>query len=213
LNRELSNRYASIKRTNRSKASTIKKTTINNENALREDFIDLVKKQNEIIDKQLEKLSGADKTHTVKKTLSNKLAHSIIKTSRKLINSIDINNKQTEETSSMSTVLSKMDDMISLKTKFIESLENELKVLDELSEEDFDGENSDTQLLLGGKKTSSTSTLLSRLSSKSSLLSNLSIGLAQYQSLGNKTSYSECDSDTGISSAGSDDSQHLETLV
>jgi hypothetical protein len=204
--------YASIKRINRSKKSTIKKTANTNENALREEFIDLVTKQNEIIDKQLSKLSLSSKTPSKKSTLSSKLTQSIIKTSKKLINSIDINSKQTEEVSEMNNVLCKMDDMITLKTKFIESLEKELQVLDEMHDEEDEDmlADSDTQFLIATKKQNSTSTLLSKLSSKSSLLSSLSIGLAQY---GNKSAYSECDSDTGISSACSDDSHHLETLV
>jgi hypothetical protein len=203
--------YASIKRTNRSRTCTIQKTS--NESRLRAEFIDLVNKQNEIIAKQLNKLALAT-TRPRKPTLSSKLTASIVKTSKRLINSIDINTKQTEEVAEMSNVLSKMDDMITLKTKFIESLEHELKVLDEMNDDDDDEDlcDSDTQLLIGEsvRKQSSTSTLLSKLSSKSSLLSNLSIGLAQ---CGNKSSYSECDSDTGISSACSDDSHHLETLV
>ena len=197
------NRYASIKRFNRSKKCTIKKINDDNltELSVKSEFIDLVKKQNLIIDKQLNNLAKVPKTDSI----STKLTASIVKTRKKIINSIETNNKQRQEVSSLNTILLKMDDMINLKTKFIDSLENELKILDEISGDEYSEEKF---LIAQDKKTSSRSSLMSKLSSKSSIFSNISYLGTHYKSLSG-----DCESDTGISSAGSDDSQNLETLV
>lgn len=182
-------RYASIKRTNQSKTSTIKK--INNNDHLKQDFIELVKKQSEIIEKQLFSLNEENEEllKSKKQPISSRLAHSLIRTSKKIMHSMDANQKQQDEMKSMTDALEQMDDIITLKTKYIESLENELRVLDEIDENIVD----DQQMLLpcDSKKTSTSSLF--------SLISNLSL----------KNTKWENDSDTGISSAGSE----LETLV
>jgi hypothetical protein len=179
------NRYASIKKLNKSKNSSIKK--VDNETGFKRDLISLVKKQNELIDNTMKTLQ--DTPAKAIKIIQSKLANSIKKTSKKLFNTIDLNQKQTQEISTMDKALNKMDDIIVLKSKFIESLENELRILDELngnlnsdSEQFFDD---DKEILIGKQ----TCKIISKFASKSSIIS----------------------SESGISSSNSED--QFETLV
>jgi hypothetical protein len=217
-------RYASIKRFNRSKKSNITQTQ-----QIKKEFIDLVNKQNEIIDKQLNKITNLEKSKKnrvvdlveklrsrsletrktpktksvlkqndfhiseqdvseafpvenvkeyaklckdyfqVEHSLSNKLNKieqlkvqlneiqensclsssslaslstasnlnkSIKKTNKKLLNSMDTNKIQNEKLSDLSSALTRIDDVITLKSKFIQSLEDELQRLEQESATD-----------------------------------------------------------------------------
>jgi hypothetical protein len=292
-------RYASIKRYNRSKKSTIKKT-----HQIKKSFIELVNKQNEIIDKQLSELSK-DKSSTRRanedeqvfemfneylsvetclndklkrieslkselnqlinsnvtvpvessssafdlQNLNAKIKSSIVKTNKKLATSIELECQQNDKITNLSQALNKIDDVICLKTKFIQSLEDELKRLEELSVND--NNNQVESVKSAGKvrslsmaKSSSTSSTASSASSSSSLFTSISsisssssnsflkssqmLNYSQQQAtnqmtmIGNKSSSNQSsyvcndnESDTGISSANSEDfnTQQLETLV
>ena len=309
-------RYASIKRFNRSRKSTIRHTQ-----QIKKSFIDLVTKQNEIIDKQLNKLGDLNEIeqnvqleciskrfknaakslhrskscekkalkelniddineHDIKSTFPDckldekqakeysklvkdylKLQHSlnskmkkidelkleldeeektqpkfiksVIKTNKKLQASIDTNKIQNEKLTDLGDALNKIDDVICLKEKFIQSLEQELQRLENCSNELIYMQKSATSV---GKKSlaftsestmSSTSSVFTSISSISSsqssnypLFNNQSQKLKQQDQPNSVTTkgqfctYGDNESDTGISSANSDDfSNQLETLV
>ena len=324
-------RYASIKRFNRSKKSNIKQTQ-----QIKKEFIDLVNKQNEIIDKQLNKISDIDSKSSKKankvlnfveklrsKSLEtrrtpliskpkdvniseqdvneafaientqeyaklckdyfqvehclnsklNKIEHlknklnemsnsssssssnlnkSIKKTNKKLLNSMDTQKLQTEKLNDLSTALTRIDDVISLKSKFIQSLEDELQRLENeaitvspmsddvkeikiYKETDLNNNNVHTNLTYmpimnlseqpkkslaytSTSSTSSSSSVFTSISSISTSQAGNAFSQSQPQSNNNRTknfTYVDNESDTGISSANSEDfnTQQLETLV
>ena len=320
-------RYASIKRFNRSKKSNIKQTQ-----QIKKEFIELVNKQNEIIDKQLNKISDLDTSskkssrvatlvdklrsrslETRKKVISNEISEqdvteafpaevnsmqtkeyarlckdyfkvehslnnklnkieqlksqldkiqsnsssslsstssltssnlnkSIVKTSKKLLTSMDTNKMQNEKLNDLSSALTRIDDVICLKSKFIQSLEAELQRLENdngdekeikiYKEVDCNNNNVHSNLtympimnLCDNKKslaytstssTSSTSSVFTSISSISTSQASNSIGQQQPLMQRSKNfTYVDNESDTGISSANSEDfnSQQLETLV
>lgn len=301
------NHYASIKKLNRSKASSVKKTK-----EIKKSFVELVCKQNEIIDQQLEKIADLDEINKesylvkAKRQLSNFVQRSkssdklnrknqlqmeinehdvsasetvkflkdseiaeyakictkyfkvqsclnekfeqidelkseikSSKISKKLLNSIETQNKQNNTIDDLSNALTKIDDIISLKTKFIESLEDELKRLEEFSDNSSEelaesliktDLNNDKYTIRNIKKaipyqysTTSTSSSLSSTSSVFTSISSISSSnMMQHQSQTplsinqkNFNCNNDTESDTGISSANSEDfcTQQLETLV
>ncbi len=256
-------RYSSVKRTNRTRTSTIRKT-----------FIDLVHKQNELIDRQLTTMAQKDndlnRMRTLKKrsksmeaktdVLSVKDSDSLInvnkndilnvfdnvldgKEANEYVNlcnkyfrvekqldenktrlgrlaanykvhktALDLNERQTSKLNDLASALTSMDKIIYLKTNLIQTLENELKYLD----------NTDELVQSNGHRVSSSSSASSAQSSTSSLMSSVSQhGIHLPMAHQNTTViYSTCchdnESDTGISMANSDDSTNstqLETLV
>jgi hypothetical protein len=314
-------RYASIKRFNRSKKSNIKQTQ-----QIKKEFIDLVNKQNEIIDKQLNKITNLEsgkksnkvidfveklrsrsletrkskvrskqnnihiseqdvseafsvenvqeytqlckdyfkvehnltnKLNKIEKlkieldeirsnsTSSNNLNKSIKKTNKKLLNSIDTNKIQTEKLNDLSSALTRIDDVITLKSKFIQSLEDELQRLENESDsgvkeikiyKEVDLNNNVHSNLTympvldaNEQKKSLAYTSTSSTSSSSSVFTSISSISTSQNGNGFNSVNSQCnlnnrsknftyvdnESDTGISSANSDDfnSQQLETLV
>lgn len=250
-------RYASIKRYHRSKRSSIKKCG----GQMKSAYVDLVGKQTEIIERQMAELEESNETSqhqterlfddylNVEMCLEAKLAKieklttelntlvkpdvKLAKTNRRLAASIELDRKQADKLKSMDTALERIDDMISLKQKSVETLENELKRLEELS---LTAE-ADEMIMTGAgprRFAKSSSASSSNQSSTSSLFTSISSISSQssvrnYQmemnasgntaASGNKScqSYGGCDneSDTGISSANSEDfsTQQLETLV
>ena len=141
-----------------------------------------------------------------------KLAASIQKTSKKLQSSIDTNKAQAEKISDLSEALTNIDDIIALKTKFIESLEQELERL-ELNEQQQQQQPVKKSLAYTSasstSSTSSTSSVLTSISSVSTSTRAKPSPPTNYMSV-----YNDNESDTGISSANSDDfSTQLETLV
>jgi hypothetical protein len=249
-------RYASIKRYHRSKKSTIKKC-----NQMRSAYVDLVGKQGEIIDRQLEELSREQVPETdmdeqikqivgdyltVENCLEEKLVRieqltgelnslmkqkqveessSVAKTARRLQASIEVDRKQVEKIRSMDCALERIDDIITLKQKSVETLESELKRLEELSLSVDDevvhqlpritkSTSTSSATSSSHSSTSSLFTSISSISSQSSLHNHNAI--QQQNSTINKSySGNDNESDTGISSANSEDfsTQQLETLV
>ncbi len=309
-----SDRYASIKRFNRSRKSTVKQTQ-----QIKKSFIDLVTKQNEIIDKQLDNINNqrsrsksltkffrsksldkCDKSKKIKfqqeqtelqqqqqqldindndikatfclddkqtkeysklckdyfklqqslntklqriedlkqelsqydqfddpesSSKSLRLTKSILKTNKKLQSSIDTTNFQSNKLNDLNGALNKIDDIILLKEKFIQSLEKELQRLDSSSKLNTNEPESQPE----NKRKSLAFTSESASSSTSSVLTSVSQQQPQAHNnycksnkmiIANKynSSYSgmpgDNESDTGISSANSDDfNTQLETLV
>ncbi len=257
-------RYASIKRFNRSRKSSVKQ--------IKKSFVELVNKQNEIIDKQL---SQINETRSKSRSLKNKMANVNInasdikeafsadlsekqvkeystlcknyfklqscldtkleymdtlkseldqingvangnivdKVNKKLQNKIDMSHIQTQKLNEVGVAISKIDDVISLKEKFIKSLELELQQLDS------------NEVTLNAKKSlaSTSESARSSTSSTSSVFTSISsISTSQYANANiahvnkglAKFSYGDNESDTGISSANSEEfNSHLETLV
>jgi hypothetical protein len=176
-----------------------------------------------------------------------KLAKSIVKTNKKLAQSVDTSKQQSEKITELSGALSRIDDIIASKSKFIESLELELQRLEGMQQS---GNENSTEIKIvkasnehvqtfGAKKslaytstssTSSTSSVFTSISSISSSqaanynfpTSNLNPNLNKQQlasiNSANKQNFvsyaGDNESDTGISSANSDDfNTQLETLV
>lgn len=257
-------RYASIKRFNRSRNSSVKQ--------IKKSFVELVNKQNEIIDKQLNQINETrSKSRSLKSKMGNvainasdiketfsgdlseqqvkeysslcknyfklqsclnhKLEHidtlkseldqmgatdnansQLDKVNKKLQNKIEMSNIQSQKLNEVGVAINKIDDVISLKEKFIKSLELELQQLD----------SNEVTLNANKKSLASTSeSARSSTSSTSSVFTSISsISTSQYANVAHvnkglgKLSYGDNESDTGISSANSEEfNSHLETLV
>jgi hypothetical protein len=295
-------RYASIRSINRSKRSTVKQTQ-----EIKKSFIELVNKQNQIIDKQLTKMTDLESTLSTKSALKQqfksfirsrsfdksasqqfkpvrecsadslaqpngaselivsdndvKLAfdhltqsnnlndytrvcnaylnvdnsleqkqkqinhlktelksfnhQTIEKANRKLRASIETGVKQEEQLSNLNNALSRIDDIIALKSKFIQSLEDELKRIE--YEEQHQQVARPVEIKKSLSTYNSTSSTTSTSSSVFTSVSSAANVNPNYQSQMSLKCYANADneSDTGISSANSDDfsSQQLETLV
>ncbi len=254
-------RFASIKRFNRSRNSSVRQ--------IKKSFIDLVNKQNEIIDKQLNQISetrsksrslkakksvdindedvkqafSVDDKHAkeysilcknyfkVQSCLNSKVQkindlkseldqingavsgadmkvqEKVAKINRKLQAKIDITNCQNEKLNNMSLALSKVDDVITLKEKFIQSLELELQQLDSSNKKSLATTSESAR-----SSTSSTSSVFTSISSVSTSQYANANGMVHTNK--QKFSYADNESDTGISSANSEEfNSHLETLV
>ncbi len=255
-------RYASIKRFNRSRNSSVRQ--------IKKSFIDLVNKQNEIIDKQLSQISetrsksrsikakksidineddvkqafSVDEKHAkeystlcrnyfkVQSCLNSKVQkinnlkseleaingavssasdiqvqERVAKINRKLQAKIGISNCQSEKLNNMSVALSQVDDVITLKEKFIQSLELELQQLDSSNKKSLATTSESAR-----SSTSSTSSVFTSISSVSTSQYANKNGIAMHNK--QKFSYADNESDTGISSANSEEfNSHLETLV
>lgn len=255
-------RFASIKRFNRSRNSSVRQ--------IKKSFIDLVTKQNEIIDKQLNQIQETrSKSKTIKSKKSSvdvseedvkatfsckddneareysmlcknyfkiqsclnskvqrieglkselevikrsapvsatemKAQEKVARISKKLLAKTEVTNGQNEKLNEMSVALSKVDDVITLKEKFIQSLELELQQLDSTPKKSLATTSESAR-----SSTSSTSSVLTSISSVSNSQYANANGMAQ-----KKFSYGDNESDTGISSANSEEfNSHLETLV
>lgn len=174
--------------------------------------------------------------------IDDKETRQIHKTNKKLHSSIKVTKVQNEQFNDMNHALANIDDIISLKTKFIESLEQELERLECLES----AGNSPVQTaqqaprksiayasVSSTSSTSSTSSVLTSISSVSNSRAaayNATLPCYQQQQQasqkmmimpgaytsygGSGSSSADNESDTGISSANSDDfSTQLETLV
>jgi hypothetical protein len=160
-----------------------------------------------------------------------KIAKSIIKTNKKLLNSMDTAKMQTEKLNDLSDALTKIDDIILVKSKFIQSLEQELERLESASEIVAQSQPTLKKNSLAYTSTSSTSSTTSTSSVFTSISSISPSQAANYNFPSNPNqllnkqqqlmqqskivSYAgDNESDTGISSANSDDfNTQLETLV
>jgi len=157
---------------------------------------------------------------------SKRLSKSIMKTNRKLQTSIDTTQMQSTKLNDLSGALNRIDDIICLKEKFIQSLENELQRLD--SSAKLNEQTEETQSIQPKKSlaytsesaSSSTSSVLTSISQQqpqgtySKVSPKLNMISSKYQQLPAYTANGDNESDTGISSANSDDfNSHLETLV
>ncbi len=157
---------------------------------------------------------------------SKRLSKSIMKTNRKLQTSIDTTQMQSTKLNDLSGALNRIDDIICLKEKFIQSLENELQRLD--SSAKLNEQTEETQSIQPKKSlaytsesaSSSTSSVLTSISQQqpqgtySKVSPKLNMISGKYQQLPAYTANGDNESDTGISSANSDDfNSHLETLV
>lgn len=237
-------------------------------------YVDLVGKQNEIIERQLREIEEQDAVaatsddvdaqikqlcgeyKNVETCLEHKLAkieqltselNTLIserrtempnksrldKTKKRLHASIELDRHQTDKLRSMDTALERIDDIISLKLKSVETLESELKRLEELALASENVEMTNIRPSATGRvisKSTSTSSTTSSHSSTSSLFTSISsinsqssVHNYQMQMNANSSANKSCqsysgndnESDTGISSANSDDfsTQQLETLV
>ena len=144
----------------------------------------------------------------------------LVKTNKKLQSTIETTNTQSEKLNDMSIALNKIDDIISLKEKFIQSLEKELQQLDSNEETVAVKKSLVLTSETARSSTSSTSSVFTSISSIStSQYANMNsnanaVKFSQNQMSGNKFSYADNESDTGISSANSEEfNTHLETLV
>jgi hypothetical protein len=166
---------------------------------------------------------------------ANKVTNSIIKTNKKILNSIDTNKVQSEKLNDLNTALTRIDDIITLKSKFIQSLEQELQRLESSADDDSKEikivkEYAQPKVSLPVQKptlqknklaytsTSSTSSTSSVFTSISSISTSQATNYSQPQMVMHKsnnfTYVADNESDTGISSANSDDfNTQLETLV
>jgi hypothetical protein len=169
-------RYASIKRTNRSRKSTVQKvdepkvaTIQHSDLALKESFINLVNMQNQLINKQNSQLKSETENAEMSEylqvynsyfsaqfQLNEKLEEIqmlrneldtlkslekkdcsddglLLKASRNLATSISIKNQQKERMSKLDGELARLDDIIQLKQPYLDSLHEELDILEELS--------------------------------------------------------------------------------
>lgn len=141
-----------------------------------------------------------------------RLNKSIQKTAKKLQSSIDTNNMQSTKINDLNQALNKIEDIITLKEKFIQSLEKELQRLDNSDE---------IRPEVVYQKKSLAYTSESASSSTSSVLTSVSQQQTNnmYSKSTDKYNMSyvpsgDNESDTGISSANSEDfNSHLETLV
>lgn len=296
-----SNRYASIRRFNRSRKSTVRQTQ-----QIKKSFIELVNRQNEIIDRQLENinqparsrsksltkffrsksLDKCDKQKFVTENLdendikqafasaktdmnavlddkqakeysklckdylklqqslntklqriedlklelneyqqyeleqthtSKRLTKSIIKTNKKLQTSIDTSNMQSTKLNDLNSALTRIDDIICLKEKFIQSLEKELQRLDSSNKLNEDAELASYQpekKSLAFTSESASSSTSSVLTSVSQQQPNVNYVKQSNKIMSSKYMPGDNESDTGISSANSEDyNTHLETLV
>lgn len=265
-------RYASIKRFNRTRKSSVRQ--------IKKSFIDLVNKQNEIIDKQLNQISETQSKSKVLKSkksmditesdikqtfcegqspleltekqtkeygslcknffrlqncLNSKLQRiddlktelrqvenstisrsqsqeKLAKINKKIQSKAEITNNQNDRLNDMNVALNKIDDVITLKEKFIQSLENELQQLD--SAEEINKKSLTTTSESARSSTSSTSSVFTSISSIStSQYANVN-NQAKKSQMSTKFTYGDNESDTGISSANSEEfNSHLETLV
>lgn len=255
-------RFASIKRFNRSRKSSVRQ--------IKKSFIELVNKQNEIIDKQLNQISdtrsktkslkgkktidintedikevfGEDKAEEysimcknyfkLQNCLNSKLQtidqlkteleqikttpasemhmqEKVAKMNMKLQSKIEVTNSQTEKLNDMSMTLNKADDVICLKEKFIQSLEQELQQLDYSNKKSMASTSESAKSSTSSIFTSISSILTSQYGSNNNANGN---GLVQSSNKQQKFSYGDNESDTGISSANSEEfNSHLETLV
>lgn len=256
-------RYASIKRFNRSRKSSVKQ--------IKKSFVELVNKQNEIIDKQLNQINETRSKSRLLKTkmgnmtinasdiketfsgdlneqqvkeysslcknyfklqscLNNKLEHiealkseldqmsaatdssQLEKVNKKLQNKIEMSNIQSQKLNEVGVAINKIDDVISLKEKFIKSLELELQQLD--SNEVTLNANKKSLVNTSESARSSTSSTSSVFTSISSISTSQYANVAHVNKGSSKLSYGDNESDTGISSANSEEfNSHLETLV
>ena len=159
-------------------------------------------------------------------TQSKRLNKSIMKTNKKLQTSIDTTQMQSTKLNDLSGALSRIDDIISLKEKFIQSLEKELQRLDssaklnELSEQTEETQPKKSLAYTSESASSSTSSVLTSISQQqpqgtfTKISPKLNMSSSKYQQLPAYTTSGDNESDTGISSANSDDfNSHLETLV
>lgn len=160
----------------------------------------------------------------------NKVTNSIVKTNKKILNSIDTSKVQTEKLNDLNNALTRIDDIISLKSKFINSLEQELqrlestddskeiKIVKEVSLPIQKQQPTLQKNKLAYNSTSSTSSTSSVFTSISSISTSQATNYSQPQMVMHKsnnfTYVADNESDTGISSANSDDfNTQLETLV
>jgi hypothetical protein len=248
-------RYASIKRINRSRNSTVQKVDEpksaklqSADSALKESFINLVNMQNKLINKQnqqlkdeLEKAAQSinndekseffqvynsffsaqaelnekmEEIHALRaelnklKTVKNKTAENsdlFLKANMQLSSSISIENRQTERMNQLGNELARLDDIIKLKQRYVESLHEELAILEELSiKESMINVHKESPHYLDANN--------NEITSQSDRSTKLNVS-------------SDNESDTGISSVNSDDMvsnghyikinqvHHLETLV
>jgi hypothetical protein len=203
----------------------------------------LSSKLNKINDLNAE-LKQLSNNNTTENSSEIKLFNSIQKTSKKLQSSIDTSKVQAEKINDLSSALTNIDDIISLKTKFIESLEQELERLENMETVAAAVPSASKPVAAAvvqkppsltsyssASSTSSTSSTSSVLTSISSVSTSTR---ANVTTPANKSSYASSalsvfgsgavvncgnsgndnESDTGISSANSDDfNTQLETLV
>lgn len=254
------NRYASIKQLHKAKKSHQKE---NDEEKLKQSFINLVNMQSELIGEQMNKLSIKETGNKISNSRSVKArSKSLDKSDLTRVQSqmreyltayksyfdteTELNEKLTEvnelkkelellkrikEGEKMNSELSKLDDIIGLKQKYVESLENELKILEELSDREKnymkrnggdEEKNEDMTIIKSASMSSTSSDGSSKLSFKST---SSSPKIPEEELVSFKCqSTSDNESDTGISSVNSDDLnnaktntknnfKHLETLV
>jgi hypothetical protein len=140
-------------------------------------------------------------------------------TTQKIQASVQTYDKQSEKMSHLNDALNRIDEIILLKSNLIRSLESELKKIED--EQLFDIKPQTIQQQTNNKKltpSSSTSSTISSFSSSSSILTSVSeqgVNKNNINTTNNiKTTFGDNDSDTGISSANSEDfTSQLETLV
>jgi hypothetical protein len=170
---------------------------------------------------------------------SSAVKQSISKASKRLHGALELETRQSDKLKTMDVALTRLDDIIGLKQKSIQSLENELQRLEELSlANDEKVVTSTNRIMSKSASTSSTTssqsslfTSISSISSQSSLLlgnqqqqqqqqmqMQMTNVVASNKSQASSSSSYVCndnESDTGISSANSEDfsTQQLETLV
>ena len=133
--------------------------------------------------------------------------------------SVQTYDKQNEKLSHLGDALNRIDEIILLKSNLIKSLESELKKIED--EQLYDLKPQFVETKTNNKKlttSSSTSSTISSFSSGSSIITSVSEqGIIKTSTNGtvlSKTTFGDNDSDTGISSANSDDFvSQLETLV
>ena len=137
-------------------------------------------------------------------------------TTQKIQTSVQTYDKQSDKLTHLGDALNRIDEIILLKSNLIKSLETELKKIEDEQLFDIKPQHQ-TQSSKKLTPSSSTSSTISSFSSASSILTSVSEqGKNSNNLMSNKTTqmFGDNDSDTGISSANSDDFAHqLETLV
>lgn len=136
-------------------------------------------------------------------------------TTNKIETCVQTYDKQNEKLLHLSDALNRIDEIILLKTSLINSLENELKKIENEQLFDLQAVNNNNN----NKKMSTFASTSSTSSSVSSVITSVSQqgefnSQQQQQTVIKSKHFADNDSDTGISSANSDDfTSHLETLV
>ena len=171
---------------------------------------------------KIDKLNNELTTIKQQTTVVNNSNQLTKETTQKIQASVQTYDKQSEKMTHLNDALNRIDEIILLKSNLIKSLESELKKIED--EQLFDIKptiQQERQQIQTTKKltpSSSTSSTISSFSSSSSILTSVSEqGVNKNHVMCNKTStttFGDNDSDTGISSANSEDfPPQLETLV